>query len=69
MKEIKVTESYLGLDETVRKCQNVKSLHDCTTKQYIDAILENCGCLPAKIKRAAKVIIELDFQWYKSKSV
>ena len=27
--EIKVTDSYLGLDENVRECQNQKSFYEC----------------------------------------
>ena len=33
LKEIRVTKSYLGLDEDVRGCQDEEPLNNCTTKQ------------------------------------
>ena len=49
LKEIKVTDSYLGLDENVRGCQNKESLDNCKTKHYIETLLQKCGCLPFSI--------------------
>ena len=50
LKEIYVTDSYLGLDENVRGCQNVEPLHNCTTRLYLDTLLKDCGCLPFNIR-------------------
>ena len=50
MKEIKVTESYLGLDKNVRECQDVEPFFNCTTRYYLDALLNQCGCLPLHLK-------------------
>ena len=50
LKEITVTESYLGLDQDVRKCQNDEPLNNCTTRQYLDTFLGKCGCLPFNIR-------------------
>ena len=50
LKEIKSTESYLGLDEGVRECQNDEPQDNCTTRQYVDSLLQQCGCLPFNIK-------------------
>ena len=50
LKEIDVTESYLGLDQDVRGCQNKESYHNCTTRKYIDTLLDKCGCIPLTIK-------------------
>ena len=49
VKEIKVTDSYMGLDEMDRQCQNNEKLQECKTKQYVDALLNDCGCLPLSI--------------------
>ena len=49
MTEIEASDSYLGLDEDIRKCQNEEPLYNCTTRKYIDSILSNCGCLPLSI--------------------
>ena len=56
LKQIKITDSYLGLDQNVRGCQNDISFTDCTTKQYIDSLLNQCGCLPLNIRLKDKVV-------------
>ena len=50
LKESIATDSYLGLDQNIRKCQNEESLYNCTTRKYIDTLLDQCGCLPLNIK-------------------
>ena len=50
LKEIKTTDSYLGLDQDVRKCQINEPLFNCTTRKYIEAILADCKCLPPNLK-------------------
>ena len=54
LKEIKVTESYLGLDENITGCHNEESFM-CTTKEYVDTTLKNCGCLPLNMRLSDKV--------------
>ena len=46
MKQISVTDSFLGLDINSRKCQNVGTYNDCKTKLYIEKMMYECGCLP-----------------------
>ena len=53
--ETKVTKAYLGLDQSVKDCQNEEPLFNCTTRNYHDAFLENCGCLPFNIRLSEKV--------------
>ena len=55
LKEITVTDSYLGLDENVRGCQNDEPLLNCTTRRHRDALLRDCGCLPFNIGLSDKV--------------
>jgi len=57
LKEIKVTESYLGLDQDVRECQHKEPLNNCTTRHNIEFILHKCGCLPLSIRVENKVNI------------
>ena len=59
LKVIEVTESYLGLDEHIKGCQTEESLHDCNTRCYIEKLIEQCGCLPFKIKMSDKVPIHI----------
>ena len=55
LKELKVTDSYLGLDKKTKKCQTEESLHNCTTKQYLKTIYGKCGCLPLTMQLNDKV--------------
>ena len=52
VKEERVTESFLGLDEEVRGCQNHESQEDCQTRFFIKTALEKCECLPFNIRTA-----------------
>ena len=56
LKEIVVTDSYLGLDKYIRGCQNEEPLENCTTRSYIENLVRNCGCLPLTIRLTDKVI-------------
>ena len=56
LKEIEVTDSYLGLDKILRGCQTEEPYHNCTTRKHIDTIKAKCGCLPYNIKLTNKVI-------------
>ena len=55
VKELKVTESFLGLDEKVRDCQDKEAIQNCPTRQYLHTILEECGCLPINMKLSHEV--------------
>ena len=55
LKEIEVTDSYLGLDKNVRQCQTQETFHNCTTRKYIDKLRQICGCMPFKIRLDDKV--------------
>ena len=48
--EIKATESYLGMDQDITKCQKEEPLYNCTTRIYLQSILRNCGCLPLRFQ-------------------
>ena len=56
IKEIGATESYLSLDQDVRGCQTKEPLHVCTTRLYIDTLLDQCKCIPFNIKESDKEI-------------
>ena len=55
VKEIKVTESFLGLNMEDRACQNEATIENCTTRHYINDLLEQCDCLPLSITTSNKV--------------
>ena len=49
LKEVKVTESFNNLGEDVKKCQNVETYDECTTRHYMKKLRQKCGCLPLAI--------------------
>lgn len=51
-----VTESFLGLEQAVRGCQNEEHYDECTTRQYIENMRRKCGCLPLSISVSEQVI-------------
>ena len=55
LKEISVTDSFMGLDSETRKCQNVERYDDCKTRLYVEHLREECGCLPLTLRLSGKV--------------
>ena len=55
MKEISVTDSFLGLDRETRNCQNTETYNNCRTRLYVENLRRECGCLPLSIKLSEKV--------------
>ena len=55
LKEIEAKDSFLGLDQDVRKCQNDEPLFNCTTRKYIEAVVSKCKCLPSNLRLFNKV--------------
>ena len=56
MKEISVTESFLGLDRDTIKCQNIETYDDCKTRLNLENLRQTCGCLPLFLKLSEEVI-------------
>ena len=46
IKEVQVTDSFLGLDQSDRKCQDDEPYEDCVAESFIKAIAHKCNCLP-----------------------
>ena len=55
VKEIKATASFHDLAAHQKGCQSEETLGKCTSRQFIDAFLNICNCLPFNIKHAAEV--------------
>ena len=65
LKEIKVTESYFALDEEDRKCQdNNYPIQNCSTDHYVEAMINQCGCLPLKMGFRNKVSYTIQYSPY-----
>ena len=54
IKEISVTDSFMSMDKDVRGCQK-ESYDECTTRKYINALMNKCQCLPFQFKLNEKV--------------
>ena len=50
VKEIEVTDDFLGLKLSKRKCQNDEKYEDCTTRKYLQKIQSHCQCIPYQLK-------------------
>ena len=55
LKEVTVTDSFLGLEKDTRHCQNIETYHDCKTRVHIENLRQECGCLPLSLKLLEKV--------------
>ena len=57
VKEIKVTESFLGLDNDIKQCQTKDSYLDCTSKHYMERVTQDCGCVPLSLMISKEVLV------------
>ena len=67
LKEEEVTQSFLGMHQSVRGCQNEEHYDECTTRWYIENVREKCGCLPLFIALSDQVgsfFLQIMFQSY-----
>ena len=55
MKEISVTESFMGLDRDTINCQNIETYDDCQTQLHVENMRQHCGCLPLSLKLSEEV--------------
>ena len=54
IKEITVTNSFLSMNKDARGCQK-ESFDECTTRKYINTLINQCQCLPFQIIDSKKV--------------
>ena len=55
LKEVTVTDSFMGLKRDAKNCQNIETYDDCITRQYNAKILQECSCLPLSLRSLEKV--------------
>lgn len=56
LKEIEATVSFFTLDQDVRGCQNREPFIECQTREYLDKIFDQYGCLPYTLSSNKKVL-------------
>ena len=49
IKLIETTDDFMNLDEANRNC-HAESYDNCTTKSFVDSVIEECGCLPLNMR-------------------
>ena len=49
LREIRVTQSFLEMEEMDRGCQIVETIQDCSTRHHINSLTEECICLPLSL--------------------
>ena len=49
VKEIIPTDDFLTLNRKIIRCQIEESSNECKTRQYINTMIDQCGCLPFSI--------------------
>ena len=55
LKEITVTDSFIGLDREIKHCQDVVAYDECKAKSYVEILRQECGCLPLALRLSEKV--------------
>ena len=55
LKEISVTESFMGLDIKTRNCQSIDKYNECKTMLHLDNLRDECGCLPLSLRLSEEV--------------
>ena len=50
VQEFRVTEDFLGLDESIRGCKENKELERCEEKMFVEKVSSQCNCTPAELR-------------------
>ena len=66
IKDIRVTEEFLGLGQEITRCQTREFRADCVSRRYQEQVLASCHCAPLYIRSqfSHQVLLE---QKYKKK--
>ena len=49
VKEIQATDAFYSLREDQKQCQSFESFESCMTKNLLDKMERNCGCIPFEL--------------------
>ena len=63
MKEISVTDSFMGLHKDTGKCQNIETYDNCITRLLLENLRQECRCLPLSLYHSRKVKVDVK-QWF-----
>ena len=48
-KEYLITDSFLEFNKRNNFCQDVETIDDCRTREFIENLRQKCGCIPFSI--------------------
>ena len=49
VKEVRVSQEFVGLGQEITSCQTARSRADCLTGDYLARAMETCHCAPLSI--------------------
>ena len=58
LKEISVTDSFMGLDIKTRNCQSIGKYDECKTMLHMENLRHECGCLPLSLRLSEEVKLD-----------
>ena len=50
IKDVRVSQEFVGLGEAVTQCQTKEAGADCLTRKYQETVLATCGCVPFSLR-------------------
>ena len=60
IKEVRVTDSFQSMGKDIKGCQE-ESYDECTTRKYMNTLMNKCQCLPFHLRLSNKVILILKY--------
>ena len=55
VKQIKVTEEFMKLDDEIKNCNNRQSYEECATKAYLEHLKQECKCVPYELRNYSRL--------------
>ena len=65
IKDIKVTEEFLGLGQKITRCQTREFRTDCVSRRYQEQVLASCHCTPLYIRHHLPQQVLLEQKYWK----
>ena len=50
IKDVRVSQEFVGLGEAVTQCQTKEAGADCLTRKHQETVLATCGCSPFSLR-------------------
>ena len=60
VKEVEVTQDFLGMEENERNCQNYESFDNCKSRLYFAKLKNTCKCIPFHMMELTYQVIRIN---------